>query len=61
MPENVVPNININKNNLWILVVNNTTPYAIVLKIIVIIKIGLLPYVSEYGGRIKKLINMPTI
>lgn len=61
LPEKVVPSMIINKNSLWISDVDKITPWAIVLKIIVAINIGLLPYVSEYGGKMKNPINMPTM
>jgi hypothetical protein len=60
-PEKVVPRIIMNKKSLCMLDVKRITPCAKVLSIIVIIKMGLLPYVSEYGGRMKKPMNMPTM
>lgn len=61
LPEKVVPNIIINKNNLWISLVKRITPYAMVLNIIVTINTGLLPYESELGGKMKNPMNIPTI
>ena len=43
------------------LVVKRIIPCAKVLRIMVMMNIGLLPYVSEYGGRMKKPMNMPTM
>jgi len=60
-PEKVVPKIIMKRKSLWMLLVNKITPYAIVLSTIVTIKIGLRPYVSEYGGSIKNPMNIPTM
>ncbi len=43
------------------LLVNKITPCATVLRIMVTMKTGLLPYESEYGGRMKNPMNMPTM
>jgi hypothetical protein len=43
------------------LVVKRITPWAIVDRIIVMMKMGLRPYVSEFGGKMKNPINIPTI
>ena len=61
LPEKVTPRIIINRNSWWMLVVNRITPWAIVESIMVMMKIGRRPYVSEFGGNIKNPMNMPTI